>query len=154
MTISVLVRRVTVNTAIAVTLEPAVVLQDIEHPRHLRENQDSRALRLDLGQKLVENGQLAAILDQVLIRCVWGSGLHTVEEIGVVGTLAQLHEDVLQAHFLDLSSPIHDVDVLHQDLSVEVTLHLGQADVQVDLLLGLEVKTNITILHNAFTSTY
>lgn len=47
----------------------------------------------------------------------------------MVGALAQLHEDVLQAHFFNLSSPVDNVDVLHQDLGVEVTLHLGQADV-------------------------
>lgn len=60
----------------------------------------------------------------------------------MVGALAQLHEDVLQAHFFNLSSPVDNVDVLHQDLGVEVTLHLGQADVQVDFFLGLKVKTN------------
>ncbi len=97
-------------------------------------------MRLELGKKLVKNGQLATILDQVFVCCVRWAGLHTVEEVGVVGALAQLHEDVLQTHFFNFSSSVYDVDVLHQDLGVQVTLHLGQADVQVDLFLGLKLK--------------
>jgi len=41
-------------------------------------------------------------LDDVFLCGVWGSWLDTIKEIGVIGALSQLHQNVLQAHFLDL----------------------------------------------------
>lgn len=38
--------------------------------------------------------------------------LLTVEEVGVVGALPQLHQDVLQAHLLHLAGAVDDVDIL------------------------------------------
>ena len=93
-------------------------------------------MSLDLGQQLVEDGQLAAVLDQVLVGRVRRTWLNSIKEVRVVGALAQLHQDVLKTHLLHLSGSVDDVDILHQDLGVEVALHLGQADVQVQFLLG------------------
>lgn len=54
----------------------------------------------------------------------------------MVGALPELHEDVLEPHLLHFAGAVDDVDVFHEDLGVPLTLHLGQAHVHVDLLLG------------------
>ena len=68
--------------------------------------------------------------------CVYSTWFCSVKEVGVVGALPQLHEDVLQPHLLHLASAVDDVDVLHEDLGVPLPLHLGQSDIDVNLLLG------------------
>ncbi len=65
----------------------------------------------------------------MLVGGVGRSGLGAVEEVRVVGALAQLHEDVLQAHLLQLAGAVDDVDVAHQNLGVHLALHLAQAHV-------------------------
>ena len=65
--VPVLVGRLAVDAAVVVAAEPAVVLQDVEHARHLSEDEDARVLALQLGEQLVEDGQLARIEDEVLV---------------------------------------------------------------------------------------
>jgi hypothetical protein len=54
----------------------------------------------------------------------------------MIGAFPQLHEDVLQSHLLHLPRAIYNVNVLHQDLCVHFTLHLGEANIDVHLFLG------------------
>lgn len=59
----VLMRSVSVNPAVLPSSEPAVVLYHVQHPGHLREDQQSAALLLQLGQQLVHHHHLGAILN-------------------------------------------------------------------------------------------
>jgi len=47
--------------------EHHVVLQDIQHSTHLRENENSRSLGLHGGEELVEDDHLSGVLDDVLV---------------------------------------------------------------------------------------
>jgi len=49
------------------TPEHHVVLQDIQHSTHLREDKNSRSLGLHGGEKLVEDDHLSGVLDDVLV---------------------------------------------------------------------------------------
>ena len=40
----------------------AVVLEDVEHARHLAEDEDARVLGLEARQQLVQDGHLAAVV--------------------------------------------------------------------------------------------
>ena len=51
--------------------------------------------------------------DQVVVGGVGGAGLGAVEQVRVVAALAQLHENVLQAHLFRLAGSVHYVYVLH-----------------------------------------
>ena len=71
----------------------AVVLENVEHPRHLREDEDAVALRMEAAEELVEEHHLPRVLDEALVggeRRLLGA----LEEVRVVGALAQLHQDV------------------------------------------------------------
>lgn len=58
-----------------------------------------------------------------------------IKKVWVVGTLAKLHQDVEQSHLVTLASSIDNINVLHQDLGVPLSLHLAQANVDLGLLL-------------------
>lgn len=64
---TVLVRRVTVDTAVLEVTELAVVLENVKHTTHLREDEDARALGLHRLEKLVEDDHLAGVVDEVLV---------------------------------------------------------------------------------------
>jgi hypothetical protein len=49
---------------------------------------------------------------------VWRARLCPIKQIWMIGTLSQLHENVLQSHFLYLASTIYNINVLHQDLCI------------------------------------
>ena len=70
-------RRVTVDSAVVVSSEPAVILQDIQDTGHLGKDEDARPLLLESGQQLVQDDQLARVLHNVLVRCVgWACKRH------------------------------------------------------------------------------
>ena len=56
--IAVFARCRAVDSAVLVVAHAAVVLQDVEDPRHLGEDEDSVALFLELFEKLVEENEL------------------------------------------------------------------------------------------------
>ena len=62
----------------------------------------------------------------------------SVEEVRVVAALAQLHENVLQTHLLQLAGSVDNVDVPHQDFGVHFTLEFAEPDVDFELLLGFQ----------------
>lgn len=75
----------------------------------------------------------------MLISGVGRSRFSSIKEVGVVTTLAQLHQNILQTHLLQLASAVYNIDVPHQNLSVHFTLHLAQSDVDFKFLLWLEL---------------
>ena len=107
-------------------------------PGHLGEDEDSRSLCLHLRQQLIQHCELATVLYKMLISCVWWARLDTIKEVRMVGALSQLHQDVLQSHLLNFASSVDNIDVFHENFGVELALHLGKANVQVDLLLWQE----------------
>ena len=88
---------------------------------------------LQPGQQLVEDGQLAAVEDEVLPGGVRRAGLGTVEQVGVVAVLPQLHEQVEEAHPVGLPRRVYYVDVLHQDLGVPDVHKLICSDIKIFL---------------------
>jgi hypothetical protein len=74
----------TVDTAVFETPEQTIVLQNIQHATHLREDEDSRALFFHVLEELVENDHLAGIVNQVFVRGVgWSGFLSDREELVV-----------------------------------------------------------------------
>ena len=116
--LSLLVRCLAVEAAVLVARPAAVVLQDVQHARHLAEDQHATTTLLEARQQLVQQHHLAAVLRQVPVGGVGRARLGAVEQVRVVAALAQLHEDVVQAHLVATSGAVHHVDVLHQDLRV------------------------------------
>ena len=57
--------------------------------------------------------------------------LHVVEEVGMVGSLFQQHQDVQLVHLLGLARPVHHISVLHPDLDAELSPHLAEADKEI-----------------------
>lgn len=68
----------------------------------------------------------------------------SVEEVGMTGNLTQLHDHVHEPRLTLLlpSQSVHSVDILLQDRTVPLALHIGQADVNIDLLLCWPPRTS------------
>ena len=75
--------------------------------------------------------------------CLYNTWFSPVKEVGMVGALAQLHQDILQAHLLHLARPVHNVDVLHEDLGVPLALHPRHRDENLGLLLGQQALLDV-----------
>lgn len=54
----------------------------------------------------------------------------------MVATLSKLHENIQKSEFLHFSSAINDVDVLHQNFLIPVSLHFAQSDIDLRLDFG------------------
>ena len=70
-----------VEAAVLVALPEAVVLQNVEHARHLAEDQNARALLLQLAQQLVEHKELAAVVEKVRVGRVRRPRLGAIKEV-------------------------------------------------------------------------
>ena len=131
----ILVRGRAIDTAVLEVAEDAVVLENVQHATHLREDQDPASLLLHAHEELVQHDHLARVDHEVLVRGVWRSRLGTFEEVRVVAAFAQLHDDV-EKPGLGLSlarGSVDGVNVLFQDLLIPPDLHLRHAHVEVDL---------------------
>lgn len=74
----------------------AVVLQHVQHARHLAEDEHARVALLQLGQQLVQQHHLAAVLNQVLACEVGGTGLGTLRAMNASDCTWDLtHPDTL-----------------------------------------------------------
>ena len=71
--LSFLMRRLTVQTAVVVPPPLAVILQNIQHPGYLTENQNPRILCFQSNKQFIQKNHLSSVVNQVLVRCVWGS---------------------------------------------------------------------------------
>lgn len=99
---------------------------------------------LETLEETVKEDHLSTVCDDVLAIGVRRTGLSTLEEVRVVGALAQLHEDVEELHLGLLARlTVDDVDVTREDLLVPLDLHLRQTDEELDLLLGREVLLDL-----------
>ena len=67
-------------------------------------------------------------IQQVVVCSDEKTRLHVVEEVGMVGSLFQQHQDVQLVHLLGLARPVHHISVLHPDLDAELSPHLAEAD--------------------------
>lgn len=76
--------------------EHHVVLKDVEHAAHLREDEDARAFGLHRGKELVKNDHLAGVVDDVLVGRVRRPRLSAIKKVRVVAALAELHDDIEQ----------------------------------------------------------
>jgi hypothetical protein len=121
-----------------------IVLQDVKHPAHLAKDEYARALFFHTPQKLVEDDHLARIMDQVLVGSVRWTWLCAIEEVRVTSDFTQLesrdsghrpateviqtnlHDDVHQPRlaFLATSQAVDGIDILLQDRTIPLSLHL------------------------------
>lgn len=124
---------------------PTIILQYIQHPRHLCEDENSAPLLHQLGQQPVQDQQLGGVLDQMLVCSVWRPGLSTVKQIRVITAFTQLHQNILKTHLFGLSGAVHDIDILHQDLGVPVPLHLRQPNEDLNFLLWKKRLLHVTL---------
>ena len=67
----------------------------------------------------------------MFVGSVWRTRLGAFEEVWVVATFAQLHDDVEEASlgFLVASTAVHSVNVLFENLLVPLYLHVRHANV-------------------------
>mmetsp|Transcript_41676 Transcript_41676/g.114833 ORF Transcript_41676/g.114833 Transcript_41676/m.114833 type:complete len:297 (+) Transcript_41676:818-1708(+) len=132
-----------VEPAEAHALPREVVLEDVEHARHLREDQDLVVtLGLELAQDAVEQLHLARGHQQDVVDDLAPVGVdRPLEEVRVVAALAELHQHVLQPHLLAGALgelPLEQV-LVHLLLPVRepreqnVLVLFGQADLDVRL---------------------
>mmetsp|Transcript_39745 Transcript_39745/g.128644 ORF Transcript_39745/g.128644 Transcript_39745/m.128644 type:complete len:201 (-) Transcript_39745:581-1183(-) len=122
----------------------AVVLEDVEHARHLREEEHAVASPLEPAEQLVEEYHLPAVEDEALVvdeRRL----LRAVEQVRVVGTFAQLHQDVVHAAAVVALHRVEHVDVFGEDVLVPGALQLRHANQQLDLALGWQVLLHLLL---------
>ena len=124
-----------IDPAVPVVAKDAVILEDVEDATHLREDQDATALMLHANEELIQHDHLAGVENQVLIRGVGGAWLRSIEQVRMVATLPELHDDVQQPGLRLAAShrPVDGIDVPFQDLLVPIHLHLRHAHVEIDL---------------------
>lgn len=128
---------VAIKSIVGEILPQTIVLQHIQHTCHLAEDEDSRPLLLETREELVQDAHLPAVDHQVSVRGEGGTytdAMHacmshggpdltrfcTVKQIRVVATFPELHEDIEKSHLTGLTSAIHNVNVLHQNLGIPV----------------------------------
>mmetsp|Transcript_9389 Transcript_9389/g.19079 ORF Transcript_9389/g.19079 Transcript_9389/m.19079 type:complete len:356 (-) Transcript_9389:1289-2356(-) len=116
--------RVAVDPAVLVADVVHVVLEDVENPSHLGEDQNPAAVFLELGKELVENLHLSSVLPKVRSIVVGRSRLCAREKVRVVADLAELHEDVLEAGLCGTSHGVQLDRLLLKDLGVVLDLHV------------------------------
>mmetsp|Transcript_8046 Transcript_8046/g.19965 ORF Transcript_8046/g.19965 Transcript_8046/m.19965 type:complete len:209 (-) Transcript_8046:1229-1855(-) len=134
--LAVVARGVAVDAAVLVLAVDKVVLQNIQQPGHLGEDEHAAPLLLEAGQKLIQQHQLARVLDEVLAGKVGRAGLGALEQVRVVAALAQLHDHVEKARAV--TARVDHLDVLLQRALVKLLLHVAHADLEDHLLLGRE----------------
>ena len=74
----------------------------------------------------------------MFISGVWRSWFSTIEEVRVVAAFTQLHQNVLQPHFLQFTSTVDNINIPHQDLGVHLTLEFAETNVNFQFLLRFE----------------
>lgn len=62
-----------IQTTVVIVLPETVVLQNVQHPGHLAEDEDPGVLGLQTRQQLVQQHHLASVVHQMLVCCVWWS---------------------------------------------------------------------------------
>ncbi len=63
-----------VQPQLTVLAKLAIVLENIEHSRHLREDENTRPLRLHRLQEFVKDDHLTSVGDDMLVGRVWWPG--------------------------------------------------------------------------------
>ena len=120
--------------------QDGVIFEQVEHARHLREDEHARALLLQAQKQLVEHHHLARVLDQVVAERVERLILSPLKEIWVVAALAQLHHEVEQPRLVlrerGARRLVQRVHVAHEDFLVLVLLHAREPRIHDELLLG------------------
>ena len=92
--LAILVVSAAVDAAVVEGLRHKVVLDNVEHARHLTKDEHTVPLGFHTHQQFVHEVHLATRLVQVWAKRWQGAVLNVGEEVGVVAALAQLHDDV------------------------------------------------------------
>src|SRR3978361_205347 len=98
----------TIKSLISVTSVVHVISKDVKHLDHLTENQDTMAITLELGQKLIEKHHLTTARHEsaqdLVAASICGdqSILSRREHEGMVAAFLQLHHDIEERRLLSL----------------------------------------------------
>ena len=87
-TLTVFVVGVTVNTAVVVPTHDHQVLQDVKDTSHLRKDEHSRTAFLELLEQLVDHGQFAAVIHEMLTERIEGPILDSLQQKRLSTTLS------------------------------------------------------------------
>mmetsp|Transcript_47611 Transcript_47611/g.79829 ORF Transcript_47611/g.79829 Transcript_47611/m.79829 type:complete len:768 (+) Transcript_47611:2909-5212(+) len=133
-----------VEAVVRVALPDQVVLHDVQHPRHLAEQQHAVALGLQPRQQLVQDPHLPGVVDDLLVGDERRPLLCAIKEVWVIAGLPQLHHNVQQLG-LTARPLIDDRRVFCQDVRVPLALHLRHPTPHVDLLLGRDAGVHLCL---------
>lgn len=142
-----LVTGVSINAAVLIALTDHVIFQNVNHARHLTENQHTVTALFHLAEQLVQQHHLTTIHVQVLAHGILSTILHSREEVRMVAALAELHDDVQNGRTgavgVSGGGAVDGVDVAHQHTAVEVLLHRRHACEEDGLGLGRQGLLNV-----------
>ncbi len=139
----------TIKPEVLVPSPHTVVLENVKSTGHLTEDKHTRTLLTKTRKEFVQKHHFTTIVNKVLIGGVGWARFHAIKEVWVVATLSQLHKHVEKADLVSfLASRVDQIEVLHENLRVELTLHLAQANINLNLLLWRK-----TFFHISFNTT-
>ena len=122
--ISQLRRSLTINSQILVASNPQTIIENIQKPRHLTEDEDLASFSQKSRNEVVQHAEFhRSFYDMVTIYERW-TRFNLVKQVGVITHLFELHEDVQKLYPILITISVSSDDVL-----VELLLKLGQTDV-------------------------
>ncbi|KAI6748785.1 hypothetical protein HG531_007732 [Fusarium graminearum] len=144
---SVLVGGSTINSAVLVLSENAVIFKDVQQSTHLGEDENTAALLLESLKQFVEYSHFTCIVNKMLVGGVRRAWLGTFEQIRMVAALSKLHDNVEQSSLgLTLAAcAVDSVDVLFQNLLIPLDLHFRHTQIDVDFLLGQQALLHVAL---------
>ena len=142
-----------VDAAHLLALLLKVGLDQVEHLRHLREDERLVTLRPELGQQAVQQAELAALLHQLIRGGEHDAPVHPARyQIRVVAVLAQLHQHVVQRggthrHRAGVAGYLLEQvrDCLVHQRVVELSLRLHHVRVEDNLFFARQVGLHVTL---------
>lgn len=98
--------------------DPQEVVEDVQEPRHLTEDEDLAAFTKQSWEEVIEHLELHRHINDVVAIDEGWTWLYVVEEVGVVADLLQLHQDIEQLNAVFGAHAVHSRNVSSDDLLV------------------------------------
>ena len=145
-----------INALVEVMFVDEVVLKDVQHTDHLREDEDLVSVGVQLGQQLVDQHQLARRVHECLEVLVDFPALDAqlredlflgaIDEVGVVAAFAQFHHGVHEVrHVRGVGALGQEKEVALEDSAVVLLLDVRQLHLHDRLLLRRQVFLHILL---------
>lgn len=92
---------------------------------------------------MIQNFEFHRSLDNMLAIQEWWARLNTLEQVGVVTALLELHQNVMQLHSIFITASIDSSDVAGNNIFINFFLSICQTNCQMDFLFVWNVVFNI-----------